>query len=202
MKSHFLLICLILSVAACASTPKFAHVNDTVEPGSSVKRSSTTIPLFKTVKNPLKEGNKLPKVALSDGKMEDYVLGANGIVRIINVVPSLDTKVCDAQTHELGEAKNVNSSIERVVVSRDLPAAQQRFAAESGLTNIKYLSDYKSGEFGRATGLLMKNSELLARAVIVVDGSGIVRHYQIVPDIGKLPNIERAIDIANHLVTK
>jgi thiol peroxidase len=191
------------SVSGCAGTPEIAHVNDTVEPGTSVKRGGATVELYKGAPHAqIKQGSKLPKIALADAKMNDYTLGANGVVRIINVVPSLDTKVCEEQTHELGEATNINPNIERIVISRDLPAAQKRFAEEAGLTNIKYLSDYKSGQFGKATGLLMKKSELLTRAIIVVDGNGVVKHYQVVPEITKLPNMTRAIDIANHLVTK
>jgi len=91
-------------------------------------------------------------------------------------VPSLDTRVCEAQTHYLAEmgAKLV-PGITRIAISRDTPFAQKRFAEEAKLTEITYLSDYRDGSFGSSTGLLQEDSMLLARAVIVVDKEGIVR---------------------------
>ena len=46
-------------------------------------------------------------------------------MRIINVVPSLDTPVCDAQTHELVEKDPaLAENVELITVSMDLPFAQ------------------------------------------------------------------------------
>jgi hypothetical protein len=36
------------------------------------------------------------------------------------------------------------------------PMAQKRFAAKPGLDKIAYLSDYRSGAFGRKSGLLLR----------------------------------------------
>lgn len=119
---------------------------------------------------------------------------------MIDVVPSIDTPVCDEQTHILGESRQLHPAVARVTISRDLPMAQKRFAEEAKLQSIVYVSDYKSGAFGRLSGLLMKGSELLARAVIVVDQSGTVRHLQVVPNVATLPDMERAFAVANSLV--
>ena len=78
--------------------------------------------------------------------------------------------------------------------------AQQRFAEAAGLTNITYLSDYKSGEFGRNSGLMMKNEELLARAVVVTDAKGTIKLLQIVPHVTTLPDLNKAIQLANELI--
>ena len=118
---------------------------------------------------------------------------------MINVVPSIDTKVCEEQTHILGESPNLPANIARLTVSRDLPMAQKRFAAEAKLENIQYVSDYKSGGFGNASGLLMDGSELLARAVIVADKDGVVRYMQIVPDVTKMPDMDKAFTEAKKL---
>jgi len=61
------------------------------------------------------------------------------------------------------------------------------------------LSDYKQGDFGRATGLLTEGTMLLARSVIVVDKQGIVRYIQIVPELSHLPDMERAFREATKL---
>lgn len=76
--------------------------------------------------------------------------------------------------------------------SRDTPFAQKRFAKESKLTEVQYLSDYKQGDFGKSTGLLTEGLMLLARSVILVDKEGIVRYIQVVPEMTHLPDMERA----------
>ena len=64
------------------------------------------------------------------------------------------------------------------------------------MTDIRYLSDYKEGVFGRFLGLLMDGPRLLARSVIVVDKQGMVRYIQLVPEITNLPDMEKAFDRA------
>ena len=143
-----------------------------------------------------------PKVELTDSSWNSFRFHADGHVRIISVVPSIDTRVCEQQTYLLAETETVNPKVERVTISRDLPTAQKRFAIESGLSNVTFMSDYRSGSFGKAAGLMMADSGLLARAVMVVDQKGTVRHLQIVPDLARLPDLARAIEVANSLVTE
>lgn len=120
-------------------------------------------------------------------------------VTIINVVPSIDTRVCEAQTHILGEDKRIDARIKRITISRDLPMAQQRFAEAAKLTNITYYSDYKNGNFGRSFGIMMQGKELLARGVIVLDAQGIIKHMQFVPEATRLPDMLTAFETANAL---
>jgi thiol peroxidase len=123
-----------------------------------------------------------------------------GSILLLSIVPSIDTKVCEAQTHYLGEqGADLPSGILRVTISRDTPFAQKRFAGEAGLNNITYLSDYRDASFGRATGLLQEDSMLLARAVIIADRKGIVRYIQIVPELAHLPDMETAFAFARGL---
>lgn len=193
-----------LMLAGCATTENPAATSplpvatSSVEPGTSVKRGGQSVEL---------EGDKglgldrtLPAVALIDSDWSPFTFKPDGKVKLISVVPSVDTRVCEQQTHLLGEASALDPRVERITVSRDLPAAQRRFAVESNLTNVTYLSDYRAGSFGRATGLLMKGSDLLARAVFVVDGEGKVRYLQVVPEVSSLPDMPRAIAEANRLV--
>ena len=84
----------------------------------------------------------------------------------------------------------------------DLPPAQDRFAAEAKLTNIDYYSDFPNNDFGKKMGLSMKPLGLLARAVIVTDKEGKVRHLQITPKARELPDMDKAIAVANSLVKK
>jgi thiol peroxidase len=123
-----------------------------------------------------------------------------GRVLFLSVVPSLDTRVCEAQTHYLGEqGARLSPDIAKITISRDTPFAQKRFAEEAKLTNITYLSDYRDGSFGRSTGLLQEESMLLARSVILVDREGIVRYIQVVPELTHMPDMEAAFARAEAL---
>jgi thiol peroxidase len=94
------------------------------------------------------------------------------------------------------------ASVERITISRDLPFAQKRLAKEHKFTGIRFLSDYREGDFGRSVGLLQEDSLLLTRAVILVDKKGIVRYIQVVPEVTTLPDMERAFDEATKLAAE
>jgi len=116
---------------------------------------------------------------------------------LLSLVPSLDTPVCEVQTHYLGEeGDRLFSSVQRITISRVTPLAQKRFAEEAKLTDIRYLSDYRQGEFGKSTALLMDGLQLLARAVVLMDTHGVVRYIQVVPEIIHLPDMEAAFEKA------
>jgi thiol peroxidase len=170
-----------------------------VEPGTTIARGEKT---FRLLGTPLAVGESLPATRLVDAMtMETVDLSRlRGDVLLLSIVPSVDTRVCEAQTHYLGEeGDKLPATVKRLVVSRDTPFAQKRFAEEAGLTDIRYLSDYKEGTFGRQTGLLVDDLMLLARSVIIVDAEGKVRYLQVVPDIAHLPDMEAAFARASEL---
>jgi thiol peroxidase len=124
-----------------------------------------------------------------------------GKVRIISVVPSIDTPTCDKQTHELSEENGgLDEKIELITVSMDLPFAQSRFAKEAKISNVTFLSDYNMREFGDKNGLVIAPLGLLARAVIVTDKDNIVRYLQVVPEVTALPDMPAAMDAARKLL--
>lgn len=125
-----------------------------------------------------------------------------GKVRIISVVPSVDTKVCEQQTHYLSEKnKGLDRMVELITVSIDTPFAQKRFAEEAKIANVTFLSDFRAADFGKAHGLLLKDLHLLSRAVMVVDKDNKVRYLQITPELAQLPDLEEAFKFARSLVT-
>lgn len=189
MKKSLLLLFLVL--AGCATAvPPIPVDQASVAPGSHVTRGGKTeLALLGT---PLEIGKPFPAVVLVDTNLKRFdTASLRGQVSLVSIVPSLDTKVCERQTHELGELK-MPADIRRVTISRDLPFAQKRFADESGLKHILYLSDFQQGSFGRASGLLVDQIYLLARAVAVVDRDGIVRYLQVVPELSHLPDLPAA----------
>lgn len=186
-------ISIAILLTACA-TPQGSITIDSesVVPGTKVAKKGEPLPLLGTG---IEVGQRLPQTALVDAKtmgaanLNDF----QGNVLFLSIVPSIDTKVCEAQTHYLGEEGDaLPATIKRITISRDTPFAQARFAEEAKLEDIHYLSDYKEGAFGRSTGLLIDGPRLLARSVVLVDKQGIVRYIQVVPDITHLPDMERA----------
>ncbi len=147
-------------------------------------------------------GKPLPAATLSSNELKTINIAANrGKVRIISVVPSLDTPTCDVQTHELSEENDgLDKKVELITVSMDLPFAQSRFAKEDKINNVTFLSDYKGREFGYNNGLLIEPLALLARAVIVTDKDNIVRYLQIVPELTALPDMQAAMNAARELL--
>ena len=77
-------------------------------------------------------------------------------VRIISVVPSLDTPVCDAQTKRFNEEAAKLPDVDIITVSMDLPFAQKRWCGAFGVDKVKMLSDHKDGSFGSNYGTLIK----------------------------------------------
>jgi thiol peroxidase len=192
----------ILALLLVSCVPKQAAItvdSKTVSPGTSVEKQGKRLSL---VDNGIQLGQQLPETALVDAiSMQSINLREyQGEVLLLSIVPSIDTKVCEAQTHYLGEeGDTLPPTVKRITISRDTPFAQSRFAEEAKLTDIWYLSDYKEGSFGRSVGLLLDGPRLLARSVIIVDKHGIVRYIQVVPDITHLPDMEKAFSKAVEL---
>lgn len=147
-------------------------------------------------------GKPLPAAMVTARDLKPVnIADATGKVRIISVVPSVDTPTCDAQTHELSEKNaGLDKDVELVTISMDLPFAQSRFAKDAKISNVTFLSDYKAREFGNNNGLLVEQLGLLARAVIVTDRENIVRYIQVVPEITALPDMQAAMAVARGLL--
>ena len=103
----------------------------------------------------LKPGDKAPEVTLHTGFLAGSPMleSTAGKVRLISVVPSIDTSVCDAQTRRMNEeASKLGESVIVVTVSADLPMAQKRWCGAAGVERVLMLSDYMNLPFGQAYG--------------------------------------------------
>ena len=149
----------------------------------------------------LQTGKMLPTVLLPDLGLNMVDLQSfKGKVTLLSVVPSLDTPTCDKQTHILSEEnKGLDKIANLITISRDLPFAQKRFATKTKMQNITFLSDYRDAQFGKSTGLLIEENRLLARAIIILDPEGTVRYLEIVSELSKLPDMEKAMEFARSL---
>lgn len=136
--------------------------------------------------------NDLQPVKLSDSK---------GKVRLISVVPSLDTPVCDTQTVTFNQkAAEIGDNVELYTISMDLPFAQKRYCAARAVDKLQTLSDYNMASFGENYGLLIKELRLLARAVLVVDQNDKISYMQVVPEVTQEPDYNSALDALKKVV--
>ncbi len=156
--------------------------------GSPLKLDGTAIKVGDTIRDAKLAGGDLKLVSLTDGK---------GKIRIISIVPSLDTKVCEQQTHYLSEKNaNLDRDVQLITISVDTPFAQKRFAEEAKIHNVTFLSDYRGGDFGRAHGLLVPDIHVLARSVMVVDKDNVIQYLQVVPELASMPDMDAAFHAA------
>jgi len=142
-------------------------------------KTGITAPNFKVVSTDLKE------VSLADFKNK---------IKVIGSFPSLDTPVCDLQVKEFNKkAAGFSSDIVVLGISKDLPFAQKRFCQMNDIKNEVVLSDYKLSSFGINYGLLIKELNLLARAVLVLDKNDILRYIQVVDELTSAVNYEETL---------
>ncbi len=169
--------------------------------GSTIQFKGNPLPLSG---QSLQVGDTLRSVNLANGDLSLInVTHTHGSVRLINVVPSLDTAVCEQQTHYLSEKnQGLDQHVTLITISVDTPFAQDRFAKSAEIKNVKFLSDFRGGDFGRTHGLLLEGPHVLARTVLVVDKQNVVRHLQVTPDLGHMPDMEKAFQVARALVNR
>ena len=142
----------------------------------------------------VKVGDKAPAFTLLDnGLGEKTLVDYAGKVKVISVVPSLDTGVCDAQTRWFNQ--NVSKLGENVVVltvSVDLPFAQKRWCGAAGIDQVETLSDHRDLSFGENYGFILEGLRLLSRGIVVIDKDDVVRYVEYVPEVTSAVNFEAA----------
>ncbi|MDE8562951.1 thiol peroxidase [Anoxybacillus rupiensis] len=147
--------------------------------------------------NEVKVGDKAPDFKVLANDLSEVTLSdTKGSVRLISVIPSIDTGVCDAQTRRFNEEAAKLDNVKVLTISVDLPFAQKRWCGANGIENVQVLSDHRDASFGQAYGVLIKELRLLARAVFVVDSSDRVTYVEYVSEATNHPNYEAAIEAA------
>jgi thiol peroxidase len=136
-------------------------------------------------------GDKMPDAVLADDKLDPIHLSAfAGKIIVLSVVPSIDTRVCETQTHKISDAiAQMPPDVVVFTISRDLPYAQTRFAEEAR-TQTKFASDFRERDFGRAFGVDVKETGLLARSVWVIGKDGKIAYRELVANQGNEPDYD------------
>ena len=142
-------------------------------------------------------GSSAPEFTLTGNDLKDVnskeFAGKN---MVLNIFPSVDTRVCALSVREFNtRASSLNDTVV-LCISKDLPFAFKRFCGAEGISNVVTLSDFKNKEFSKNYGVEMIDggmNGLFARAIVVVDKQGKVKHTELVPVIGQEPNYDEAL---------
>lgn len=145
------------------------------------------------------EGDVAPNFTVLDNdlnqkSLDDY---ANK-KKLISVVPSIDTGVCDQQTRKFNEEASQEDGVV-LTISVDLPFAQKRWCASNGLDNVVTLSDHRDLSVGENFGVVMEGMRLLARSVFVLDQDNKVVYKEIVSEGTNFPDFEKALEAYKNL---
>jgi len=147
----------------------------------------------------LRPGDSAPDFSVIDSNLKPVTLKDTGNqVRIISVVPSLDTPVCDAQTKRFNEEAARLTGVDILTVSMDLPFAQKRWCGAFGVDKVTMLSDHREASFGTNYGTLIKDLRIESRAIFVVDQHNTIRHAEYVKEVADFPNYEAALSAAKN----
>jgi thiol peroxidase len=124
-----------------------------------------------------------------------------GKVKILSVIPSIDTGVCAAQTRRFNaEAASLGDHIVVLTISADLPFALRRYCGNEGITNTQTLSTYRDMKFADDYGVHDLDWRVCQRAVFVIDQQDVIQHAEYVPVIGQEVDFEAALKKARELV--
>ncbi|WP_411349610.1 thiol peroxidase [Paenibacillus sp. WLX2291] len=150
----------------------------------------------------LQVGDKAPAFTISKNLLEQSSLSDYaGKVKLISVVPSLDTGVCDAQTRRFNEAASeLGDDVVVLTISADLPFAQARWCGAAGVDRVVTLSDYRDNSFGKAYGVLIKEFVIDMRAIFVIDRDDVIRYVEYLPEMSEHPDYDQAITAVKGLL--
>jgi len=147
--------------------------------------------------NEVKVGEQAPNFTVLANDLSPVTLDTyKGAVKLISVVPSVDTGVCAAQTRKFNEEAAGLENVKVLTISVDLPFAQNRYCATEGLENAVTLSDHRDLSFGQAYGVAIEELRLLARAVFVINSENQVTYAEYVDEVTNHPNYEAALEAA------
>ena len=144
----------------------------------------------------IKAGDQAPDFkVLGKGLSEVTLTSSKGKTRLMSVLPSVDTPICELQTKRFNEeASKLPESVEVITISMDLPFAQGRFCGAENLEKIQCLSDHRDASFGEAYGVLIKELRLLTRAIFIIGADDKVQYVEYVKEVTEHPDYDKALN--------
>ena len=141
-------------------------------------------------------GERAPDFVLTANDLSEIMLSDfSGQNLVLNIFPSIDTPTCARSTRRFNEELVNLENTAVLCVSADLPYAQKRFCGAEGLDRVITASSFRSSfsdDYG-VTVLTGIRRGLTARAVIVVDPAGMVKHVELVQEVSTEPNYRMAL---------
>lgn len=152
--------------------------------------------------NEIKVGDKAPSFKAVKRNLESFDFSElDGKIKIISVLPSVDTSVCEIQTTKFNQlASELSQDVEILTISNDLPFAQDRFCSAKGIENLTLVSDYQDLDFGMKYGVVIEGLRLLNRSVFVIDKDNTVKYVEYVKQNTELPNYQKALEVGKSLI--
>lgn len=149
----------------------------------------------------LQVGDFAPEFRAINNDLSDYSSKEDeGKIRLISVIPSIDTSVCEIQTTMFTKAaENFSDDVVLITISNDLPFAQARFSEDKEISNNKFVSDYIYNDFAKKYSTLINELQLLNRSVFVVDKDNKIVYSEYLDQNTDLPEYEKAIEIVKDL---
>ena len=131
----------------------------------------------------IKVGQQAPDFTVLSNDLQAKTLkDFEGKVKVISVVPSLDTDVCDAQTRWFNQdATALSEDVVVLTISMDLD-------------KVVTLSDHKDASFGENYGFLIEELRLLTRGVVVINKDNKVTYVEYVPEVTQAVNFDAALE--------
>lgn len=151
--------------------------------------------------NETKIGEKAPNFTCVKPDLTPFNLkDVDGKVKLISIVPSIDTPVCEVQTVKFNQKAGELEDTAVITISCDLPFAQGRFCAVKDIDNAIVVSDYNGHSFGLNYGFLIEEFNLLNRGIVVIDKDNNIRYVEYVKENIEHPDYDKAIEVAKSLI--
>ena len=149
----------------------------------------------------IKVGDKAPDFTVLTNDLTPYTLkDAGDQVKIISIVPSVDTGVCQIQTTRFNKEADKLDNTVILTISVDLPFALKKFCSAQGIDKVITLSDHKDLSFGINYGFAIEELRLLSRGIVVLDKDNVVQYVEYVPEVTDHPNYDKALEEAKKLI--
>lgn len=147
-----------------------------------------------------KVGDIAPDFTALKSDLSPYSLKEAGDnIKIISVVTSLDTCICEMQTIKFNEEAAELDNVVVITLSVDLPFAQKRFCSSNSIDKVITLSDHRDLDFGLKYGFVMEEVRLLSRGIVVLDKNNKVVYVEYLDQIGKHPDYDKALEAVKNI---
>lgn len=148
----------------------------------------------------VKVGDKAPAFTCLNDDLTPFTLDdVAGKVKLISVVPSIDTGVCEMQTIRFNKEASELTDVAVITISCDLPFALGRFCGAKKIENSLTVSDHKDTSFGLNYGFLIEELRLLNRGIVVIDKENVIQYVEYVAENTNHPNYDKVLEVVKSL---